>query len=92
MTYGTIILHVSPEAADGGPLALVRDGDVFLSVSERRFDLLVPEEERRRRAQWKAVDTEPPRQLSSTKITFFRRRTGAISIFSELFGGYTFAV
>ena len=59
--YGTIILHVSPEAADGGPLALVRDGDrIRLSVSERRFDLLVPEEElAERRAQWKAVDAEP---------------------------------
>ena len=59
--YGTIILHVSPEAADGGPLALVRDGDrIRLSVSERRFDLLVPEEELAERcAQWKAVDAEP---------------------------------
>ena len=59
--YGTIILHVSPEAADGGPLALVRDGDrIRLSVSERRFDLLVPEEElAERRTQWRAVDAEP---------------------------------
>ena len=59
--YGTIILHVSPEAADGGPLALVRDGDrIRLSVSERRFDLLVPKEElAERRTQWKAVDAEP---------------------------------
>ena len=59
--YGTIILHVSPEAADGGPLALVRDGDrIRLSVSERRFDLLVTEEElAERRTQWKAVDAEP---------------------------------
>ncbi|WP_353183156.1 IlvD/Edd family dehydratase [Bosea sp. (in: a-proteobacteria)] len=42
--YGAIVLHVAPEAAVGGPLALVRDGDrIRLSVSERRLDLLVPE-------------------------------------------------
>jgi dihydroxy-acid dehydratase len=40
--YGTIILHVAPEAAVGGPLALVRNGDrVRLSVKERKLDLLV---------------------------------------------------
>jgi dihydroxy-acid dehydratase len=42
--YGTIVLHVSPEAAVGGPLALVRNGDrIALSVSGRRLDLLVDE-------------------------------------------------
>jgi dihydroxy-acid dehydratase len=42
--YGTIVLHVSPEAAIGGPLALVRSGDrIRLSVSQRRLDLLVSE-------------------------------------------------
>lgn len=40
--YGTIVLHVSPEAAIGGPLALVRSGDrIRLSVAQRRLDLLV---------------------------------------------------
>ena len=51
--YGTIVLHVAPEAAVGGPLALVRDGDrIRLSVKERRLDLLVDEAElaRRRKA------------------------------------------
>ena len=44
--YGTIILHVAPEAAVGGPLALVRTGDkIRLSVKERRLDLLVDEAE-----------------------------------------------
>ena len=39
---GTIVLHVSPEAAEGGPLALVRDGDLIrLDVKNRRLDLLV---------------------------------------------------
>ncbi len=51
---GTVILHVAPEAAAGGPLALVRDGDdVALDVQARRVDLLVPEAELvRRRAEW----------------------------------------
>jgi dihydroxy-acid dehydratase len=51
--YGTIVLHVTPEAAIGGPLALVRTGDpIRLSVREARLDLLVDdaELERRRRA------------------------------------------
>ncbi|MDQ4060623.1 MAG: dihydroxy-acid dehydratase [Pseudomonadota bacterium] len=44
--YGTIVLHVAPDAASGGPLGLVRDGDrIRLSVRERRLDLLVPDEE-----------------------------------------------
>jgi dihydroxy-acid dehydratase len=52
--YGTAILHVSPEAFVGGPLALVRDGDVIeLDVEARRLDLLVDDAElARRRAAW----------------------------------------
>ena len=59
--YGTIILHVSPEAADGGPLGLVQNGDLIrLSVKDRRFDLLVPEEElAKRKAAWTPVNGEP---------------------------------
>jgi dihydroxy-acid dehydratase len=50
--YGTIILHVAPEAAVGGPLALVRNGDrVRLSVKERRLDLLVDEAELAKRRE-----------------------------------------
>jgi dihydroxy-acid dehydratase len=53
--YGTVVLHVAPEAAAGGPLALVRDGDVVeLDVARRRLHLEVGEEElARRRAAWK---------------------------------------
>ncbi|HVL59275.1 MAG TPA: IlvD/Edd family dehydratase [Burkholderiaceae bacterium] len=53
--YGTVILHASPEAAIGGPLALAASGDrIRLSVSERRIDLLVDEAElAQRRARWK---------------------------------------
>jgi dihydroxy-acid dehydratase len=53
--YGTIVLHVAPEAAAGGPLALVRSGDkIRLSVKQRRLDLLVDAAELERRAAgWK---------------------------------------
>jgi dihydroxy-acid dehydratase len=52
--YGTIVLHISPEAAVGGPLALVRNGDrIKLSVAQRRLDLLVDDAElARRRTAW----------------------------------------
>jgi len=53
--YGTVVLHVCPEAAAGGPLALVEDGDfIELDVEARRLHLDVCEEElARRRTQWK---------------------------------------
>ena len=61
--YGTIVLHVSPESAVGGPLALVRNGDrIRLSVKHRSIDLAVSEEElRKRKAAWKPPITPPAR-------------------------------
>jgi dihydroxy-acid dehydratase len=61
--YGTIVLHVSPEAAVGGPLALVRNGDrIRLSVKERRIDLLVPQAEvEKRKSAWQPP-VAPPRR------------------------------
>lgn len=57
--YGTVVLHVSPEAAVGGTLALVRNGDMIeLDVPARRLTLDVPDEElEKRRADWKAPET-----------------------------------
>jgi dihydroxy-acid dehydratase len=54
-SYGTAILHVAPESAVGGPLALVRDGDeIELDVPRRTLTLRVPDEElARRRAAWR---------------------------------------
>ncbi|CAG0977607.1 partial 6-deoxy-6-sulfo-D-gluconate dehydratase, partial [Gammaproteobacteria bacterium] len=44
--FGTIVLHVTPEATVGGPLSIVRTGDrIRLSVAERRIDLLVDDAE-----------------------------------------------
>jgi dihydroxy-acid dehydratase len=53
-SYGTCVLHVSPESALGGPIALVRDGDVIeLDVRARRIHLRVTDEElAKRRAAW----------------------------------------
>ncbi|AEC52254.1 dihydroxy-acid dehydratase [Pyrococcus sp. NA2] len=54
-TRGLSIGHVSPEAAEGGPIALVEDGDIIrIDIEAKRIDLLVDEEElKRRRAKWK---------------------------------------
>ena len=60
--FGTIVLHVTPEAASGGPLGLVRDGDrVRLSVERRRLDLLVSDQELSVRRQVHQPSAAPPR-------------------------------
>jgi dihydroxy-acid dehydratase len=58
--YGTVVLHTAPEAAAGGPLAVVRDGDIIeLDVPNRRLQLHISDEELARRlAEWKAP--QPP--------------------------------
>jgi L-arabonate dehydrase len=57
-SYGTVVLHVAPESAVGGPLAAVRTGDeILLDVEERRLELCVSEEEIARRL---ASFTPPP--------------------------------
>jgi dihydroxy-acid dehydratase len=60
-SYGACILHVSPEAAVGGPLALVRTGDVIeVDVEARQVNLLVAEDElQRRRAAWRPKPIPP---------------------------------
>jgi dihydroxy-acid dehydratase len=61
--YGTIVLHVSPEAAVGGPLALVKNGDrIRISVRERKIELVVSEDEmQRRKSAWKRPVPAPAR-------------------------------
>ncbi|GAN81552.1 IlvD/Edd family dehydratase [Acidocella aminolytica] len=60
--FGTIVLHIAPEASVGGPLAWVQSGDqIMLDVPRRRLELLVDEAEfSRRRAAW---ETTPRREL-----------------------------
>jgi dihydroxy-acid dehydratase len=66
--YGTVVLHISPEAAAGGALALVQNGDeIELDVGKGRLQLLVPEKElTARRAKWKAP--KPPLQRGYWKL------------------------
>src|SRR3954469_5377202 len=61
--YGTIVLHVSPESAVGGPLAVVRNGDrIKISVRERKIELLVSAQEiEKRKSAWKPPVTPPNR-------------------------------
>ena len=60
--YGTVVLHCAPEAAVGGPLALVRDGDmVELDVDSSRIDLLVDAAELERRRQQFSPPPTPER-------------------------------
>jgi dihydroxy-acid dehydratase len=61
--YGTVVLHVAPEAAAGGPLGLVQDGDpIELDVPARRLQLHVADDElERRRAKWKPPRVKPAR-------------------------------
>jgi dihydroxy-acid dehydratase len=59
--FGTIVLHVTPDAASGGPLGLVRNGDrIRLSVKNRSIDLLVDEAELKKRAAAAKPAAEAP--------------------------------
>ena len=62
-SYGAVVLHLAPEAAVGGPLALVQDGDtISLDVAERRLDLVLdPAELDRRRAAWSPPERKDAR-------------------------------
>ncbi len=66
--YGTVVLHTAPEAAAGGPLAVVQNGDMIeLDVPRRRIQLHISDEELARRlAQWKAP--EPPLKSGYWKL------------------------
>jgi dihydroxy-acid dehydratase len=75
-THGFCIGHVAPEAVDGGPIALVADGDrIVVDVEARTVDLLVDDAElRRRRSGWKLP---PPRYTSGALAKYARLATGA---------------
>ena len=68
-SYGTVVLHVAPEAAVGGPLALVRTGDVIaLDVPGRSLRVEVPDDElEARRRQW-----SPPPAAGSGYVRLYR--------------------
>ncbi|MBV9555495.1 MAG: dihydroxy-acid dehydratase [Pseudolabrys sp.] len=61
--FGTIVLHVTPDAASGGPLAYVRTGDrIRLSVKNKRIELLVDEAELKKRAASTKLVAEKPQR------------------------------
>jgi dihydroxy-acid dehydratase len=64
--FGTIVLHITPEAAIGGPLAIVQTGDkILLDVEARRIELLIEGEELQSRlAAWKRL---PPHRAAATR-------------------------
>lgn len=70
-SFGTCVLHVSPESAVGGPLALVRDGDeIELDVPGRTLNLLVDEAElAARAARW-----QPPPPVAGRGYTWLYTR------------------
>ncbi|KAM3570424.1 hypothetical protein VYU27_007520 [Nannochloropsis oceanica] len=76
-SHGIMVGHVSPEAADGGPLALVEDGDtVMIDVQNRQLDLLLsPSLLAARRAAWSL----PPAVAAS-----FARRRGSLKKYTQL--------
>jgi dihydroxy-acid dehydratase len=61
--FGTIVLHVTPDAASGGPLGLVRNGDrIRLSVKRRRIELLVDDAELQKRARVASRSSQIPQR------------------------------
>jgi dihydroxy-acid dehydratase len=73
---GTIVLHVTPESAIGGPLAYVRTGDrIRLSVKNREISLLVSEAELAKRAQERPVT--PPKAPRGYRKLFLQTVTQA---------------
>jgi dihydroxy-acid dehydratase len=64
--FGTIVLHITPESAVGGPLAVVQNGDrITLDVEARRIDLLIDDAEMQRRlAAWKE---SPPQRKAARR-------------------------
>ena len=61
--FGTVVLHITPDAASGGPLAYVRNGDrIRLSIARRSIELLVDDAELKRRAAATTLTAERPKR------------------------------
>ncbi len=80
-TKGPCIGHVSPEAAEGGPIGLLKDGDVIkIDIPERKLEVLLSEEEmNRRRSEWKAPEPKIKRGYLARYAKFVTSAsTGAV--------------
>ncbi|MEJ2004283.1 MAG: dihydroxy-acid dehydratase, partial [Cyclobacteriaceae bacterium] len=76
-THGFVVGHVTPEAQEGGPIALVKDGDIIrIDARENRMDLMIGEEElQKRRNAWAA----PPLKKSSGILYKYARSVSTAS-------------
>lgn len=76
-TRGAAIGHVSPEAAEGGPIALVRDGDeILIDIYAKKLELLISEEElNRRRSEWKP----PVKVLENSYLSLYSQLVSSAS-------------
>lgn len=74
-THGFSVGHVAPEAADGGPIALVHEGDeIVLDIPNRRIDLMVEQDELARRL---AALTQPPARYATGALEKYSRTVGS---------------
>jgi dihydroxy-acid dehydratase len=80
--YGAAIGHVTPEAFDGGPLAIVRDGDeIEIDVPSRRLDLRIPDQEVRERLKsWR-----PPKKDRKGAMDLYARTTNSMAKGATIF-------
>ena len=76
-SQGACIGHVSPEAMEGGPIALIRDGDtISINIPERQLDLEISNEEfSKRRAAWK----QPEPKIKTGYLSRYARLTTSAS-------------
>jgi dihydroxyacid dehydratase/phosphogluconate dehydratase len=82
--FGTVVLHVAPESAVGGPLLAVRDGDpIVLDVEERRLDLDVPAEEIAHRPKAPSLAPQYRRATAPSSTTSWAPTRAATSTSSE---------
>jgi dihydroxy-acid dehydratase len=82
-TTGLCVGHIAPEAADGGPIALVSDGDeIVLDVANGRLDLSLGEAElRRRRDSWTPADRPAPRGVLAKYVKLVQSaNVGAVCV------------
>lgn len=77
LSRGGVVGHISPEAAQGGPIALIENGDMIkLSLSERKLDLLISNEElAERKKKW----TEPEPPVTKGWLARYARLVGPVS-------------
>ena len=91
-THGLMIGHMAPEAAEGGPIAALEDGDtVVIDVNTRRLDVeLEPAEMAKRLEGWSpALDTVPPGVLAKYRATVSSAAVGALTSGAHAHAGVT---